>query len=181
MMLESNSLPPPRNARPCIERKQTLDSNFIKHFLHSNQCFASWEDSISPTLPVVTDRVMVFSTASSWHWHASCLLNLVVASFDFENPVEMNVCSRLETEHVVILVCNNTSKTKHKIPIFIVVQPQPSLEPLRLERAFHHRSLPKLPLGEAKTPWLVWLIAYIYMSQDWLEPILRSMNLLNQH
>ena len=98
MKLESASLPSPRNARPCLKRNRALDSNFRKHCLRSNRCFASWEDSISPTLPVVAGRVMVFNTASLWHWLASCLLYLVVASFQLENPVEMNVCSRLETE-----------------------------------------------------------------------------------
>ena len=98
MKLESNSLPCPRNARPCLERKQTLYSNSKKHFLCSNRCFASSEDNISPMLPVVAGRVIVFSTASLWHWLASCLLNLVVASFQCENPVEMNVWSRLETK-----------------------------------------------------------------------------------
>ncbi|MCG8625279.1 MAG: hypothetical protein MJE68_25180 [Proteobacteria bacterium] len=53
------------------------------------------------------------------------------------------------------------SKTKREILVFIVVKPRSSIEPLRLERTLRYQGLPKLPLGEAKTLWLVCLIAYV--------------------
>ena len=90
-------------------RKRALNSPLKKHFLRSNCCFASWEDYISPTLPIVTGRETVFSTAF-----------VTLTSFML---VELGCCilsnSRILSKwtsgnlmQVVIWVCNNASKTR---------------------------------------------------------------------
>jgi len=78
---------------------------------------------------------------------------------------------------VVALICDNVCKTKREVFVFIIVKPQPALEPLRLTRMLHH---PKFTLGEGERLRLVQLLP---TAGVWMEPelISRLTNLLNLH